>query len=88
MEVLRQKLKEKVAEASVIQTELDNHERSIFVVKNQFSRQLTRLSKKEDNAKEIRSEWESENDLYKKNDKRMSDFCFIIFGNFLFIPFI
>jgi len=66
VEELRQKLKEKVAEASLIQTELDNHERSIFVVKNQFSRQLTRLSKKEDNAKEIRSEWESENDVYKK----------------------
>lgn len=66
VEKLRQQLKEKLAEAASIQEEVDNHERSIFMVRNQFSRQLTRLSKKEDSAKEIRSEWESENEAYQK----------------------
>ncbi len=52
-------------EAAEVKLELHGHEESIDSIRGTFSRQTTRLTKKEAAVKESRREWEAEDDAYK-----------------------
>lgn len=54
------------AEAAALNAELSTHNASIDNVRNKFSRQLTRLEKKQQSVKESRTEWETEKSSIEK----------------------
>ena len=62
---LRRQLEEKEMQAAEVKMELHRHDEAIENVRNSFSRQLSRLSKKEAAVKESRKEWEAEESAYK-----------------------
>ena len=66
IEELRRQLEAKEMEAAQVKMELHDHEASIEQVRRKFSRQLTRLNKKESAAEESRKEWDAEEATYKK----------------------
>ena len=66
IEELRRQLEAKEMEAAQVKMELHDHEASIEQVRRKFSRQLTRLNKKESAAEESRKEWDTEEATYKK----------------------
>jgi len=63
---LRRQLEAKEMDAAEIKLELHDHEDSIEQVRATFSRQLTRLAKKESAVNESRNEWDGEDTIYKK----------------------
>jgi len=63
---LRRQLEAKEMEAAQVKMELHGHQESIEQVRKKFSRQLTRLVKKESAVKESRHEWDTEKAMYKK----------------------
>jgi protein-arginine kinase activator protein McsA len=63
---LRKLLEKKQKEAAALRTEMFGFEDSISRVRVKFSRQLTRVDKKERALKESRSEWELEDASHKK----------------------
>ncbi|KAL3925146.1 MAG: hypothetical protein SGILL_000604 [Bacillariaceae sp.] len=63
---LRKVLEAKQKEAATLRTEMFGFEDSISKVRVKFSRQLTRVDKKERALKESRSEWELEDSTHKK----------------------
>jgi predicted nucleic acid-binding Zn-ribbon protein len=63
---LRKLLEKKQKEAADLRTEMFGFEDSISRVRVKFSRQLTRVDKKERALKESRSEWELEDATHKK----------------------
>lgn len=65
IEELKRQLETKEMEAAEVKMELHGHDDSIDQVRNKFSRQLTRLKKKESAAEESRKEWEVEEMSYK-----------------------
>mmetsp|Transcript_19880 Transcript_19880/g.29277 ORF Transcript_19880/g.29277 Transcript_19880/m.29277 type:complete len:876 (+) Transcript_19880:2-2629(+) len=62
MEVLRKQLAEKEKEAAKLNATIDTQNANIDRVREKFSRQLNRLSKKEKTTKESRSEWKADSD--------------------------
>ncbi len=66
IEELRKALKMKQQEAADLRTKIFGFEDSISKVRVKFSRQLTRVDKKEISVKESRNEWEIENEQHKK----------------------
>lgn len=60
IEVLRRQLEAKEATAKGLRAEVDSHESDINRIRDKFSRQLTRVEKKEASVKENRYEWEKE----------------------------
>jgi predicted nucleic acid-binding Zn-ribbon protein len=69
IEDLRQQLQAKQAVAAELRTEAAGHEESILKVRVKFSRQLTRIQKKEMTVKDNQEEWE----LEKKSFDRQKD---------------
>jgi len=65
IEELRRQLEEKEMEAAEVKLVLYGHEDSIEQVRITFSRQLTRLTKKESAVNESRNEWNAEDAIYK-----------------------
>lgn len=65
IEELRNALQIKQKEAAVLRTNMFGFEDSISKVRVKFSRQLTRVDKKEISLKESRREWEIENEQHK-----------------------
>mmetsp|Transcript_13150 Transcript_13150/g.19916 ORF Transcript_13150/g.19916 Transcript_13150/m.19916 type:complete len:1217 (-) Transcript_13150:1275-4925(-) len=65
IEELRRQLEEKEMQAAEMKMELHRHEESIENIRGTFSRQLTRLVKKEAAIKESRKEWAAEESSYK-----------------------
>jgi len=65
IEELRKQLESKEMEAAQIKMELHNHGQSIENIRNNFSRQLTRLAKKEKAVQESRKDWLMEEESYK-----------------------
>lgn len=63
---LRKQLEAKEMEAAKVKMDLHNHEEAIEGIRSNFSRQLTRLGKKEDAVMESRKDWEREEAEYKK----------------------
>lgn len=63
---LRKLLERKQKEAADLRTEMFGFEDAISKVRVKFSRQLTRVDKKERSLKESRSEWEAEDSAHKK----------------------
>jgi len=66
IEELRKALQMKQQEAADLRTKIFGFEDSISKVRVKFSRQLTRVDKKEISVKESRNEWEIENEQHKK----------------------
>ena len=66
IEALRKELEEKKKKAADLRTKMYGLEDSISKVRVKFSRQLTRVDKKEMSLKESRREWEIENDQHKR----------------------
>lgn len=67
IEELRKQLAEKEMQAAEVKMELHSHEESIERIRGTFSRQLTRLSKKEAAIEESRKDWTAEEASYKKS---------------------
>jgi len=63
---LRKELERKVKEAANLRTMMFGFEDSISKVRVKFSRQLTRVDKKEREMKENRNEWKADNELHEK----------------------
>ena len=66
IEELRNTIQRKQKEAADLRTKVFGFEDSISKVRVKFSRQLTRVDKKEVSVKESRREWEIENEQHKK----------------------
>ena len=66
LEEIRRQLEEKEMEAAQVKMELHGHEESIEQVRSKFTRQLTRLVKKESAVEESRNEWQAEKSIYIK----------------------
>lgn len=64
---LRKQLAEKEMQAAEVKMELHDHEESIENVRSTFSRQVSRLAKKEAATKESRKEWDAEELSYKNS---------------------
>lgn len=60
IEVLRRQLEAKEATAKGLRAEVDGYESDIHRIRDKFSRQLTRVERKEASVKENRFEWEKE----------------------------
>lgn len=60
IEVLRRQLEAKEATANGLRAEVEGHESDIHKIRDKFSRQLTRVERKEASVKENRYEWEKE----------------------------
>ena len=67
---LRKQLEAKEMEAAKIKMEVHTHEEAIEGIRSNFSRQLTRLGKKEDAVMESRKDWEREEAEYKKASEK------------------
>ncbi len=65
IEELRRQLEEKEMQAAGVKMELHGHEESIENIRGTFSRQITRLGKKEAAIKESRKEWTAEEESYQ-----------------------
>jgi len=66
IEELRKELEEKKKKAADLRTKMYGLEDSISKVRVKFSRQLTRVDKKELSLRESRRDWEIENDQHKR----------------------
>ena len=68
IEELRKAVQMKQKEAADLRTKMFGFEDSISKVRVKFSRQLTRVDKKEISLKESRNEWEIENEQHKRQN--------------------
>ena len=66
MDELRQKLRMKEAEAHQLTMKIESQDSGISMILVKFTRQITRVQKKETSDKENRREWENEKTAYEK----------------------
>jgi len=70
VEELKKLLAAKEAQASQLTLVVAQHDASIMQVRSKFSRQLTRIEKKEMAVKESRNEWEGEQATFKRQKEK------------------
>lgn len=70
IEELRKKLSAKMAVASQLRTEAAGHDEAVLRVRVKFSRQLTRVQKKEATIQDNREEWDLEKRSYEASKER------------------